>query len=299
MLLFLSCFSLLIFANVAYAQKRIAVVNAINSKAIYKIVDDLKIEFAGTASFNFMDAKIEKKMVAQLEEYDFVLCIGDSFLNAIQLSEKPGLFMFIDDPIKRDLTSNRSIPLTKMTGISVQLSPKAQFNILEKVLPECTRIGLVYDLSKSSQIVDDLMKEGKNRGYTFIEEMVNPDSNILSSFQKIRESVDAFLLLVDSTVVNTASFPSIVKFSVLNKIPVIGFNQSMSKAGLLLSIHLDMNSFAKTVTNQIKRYLSGEVTQSTPIHYPEYVKYSVNIATADAFKVKLNSDILKEAENKF
>lgn len=186
---------------------------------------------------------------------------------------------------------SRAVVLTTEIPIATQL------DWVRRVLPNARNVGVVYQPDNSQKRIDQARAEAKRLGIKLISRKVQSPSEIPDALASLSREIDVLWGLQDRTVISPATAKSLLVFSYRNKIPFVGLSKAWVKAGALYALdrnYREMGAQSAEIGMEIIR--SGEVKEPT-IRFPERVVYSLNSAAADHMKLKLDPELLENAEN--
>jgi len=159
------------------------------------------------------------------------------------------------------------------------------------VLPKSRDLGVLLGNPYPS-LINELHREAGKFGKRIIIERVEDDFS--KSLSKLLSRIDSLLLLPDTTVINRTTINSLVLDSYHKQIPLLGYSQSLVKAGAMLAIFSTPEQLGEDSAKLIARIASGK---RIAIHnYPQQFTISVNYKLSRAYGISIPSE--KELHDK-
>ena len=208
----------------------------------------------------------------------------------------PIVFGAVTDPVAAKVVISLDKPGTNVTGVS-DLNPfEAQFEMMQKVVPNAKKIGIVYNTSEvNSQVQVDMAKEfGAKLGYEIITGPVINSNEVLQAAQVLAgKNIDAFYVITDNTVAQAIN--SLSQVAINSKIPTIVAEDSQVEGGCLISIGIDYKIHGYQAGEMAVRVLKGADPSVMPIEYQKDLKVVINSATQKALGIEIPEEYTKDA----
>jgi len=277
--------------------KDIPIYNAIFGKFLSKI----KKEKSGVIVKKFIAADKEATKADLLTfAPDVIFSVGTKATYiAKEIPGVPKIFTMVVNPIGEGFCTKEGDPLEDMTGILITVSPKMQFELLKKLMPNVKNIGVVYDPSKSSLTVNEGVKVGDEMGLIIGNIPVSDPSKVPDKIESLKGKIDVLWGVVDDTVYNKNSMEFILLFCFRNKIPLIGFSPNQVKAGALFAIYCDYPLLGEQAGAIAAEILSGKSVKEIPLQTPARVKFAINKRAAKLNGISIPSSLLRRADKVF
>jgi putative ABC transport system substrate-binding protein len=202
----------------------------------------------------------------------------------------PVIFSMVLHPPKSMLKADN------LTGVSLNIPVKTQFEYLNKILPKSKKIGVLYNPEENGRIIKKAVQIAGQLGYILTIFPIKSPKDIL----KISDlKIDVLWLIPDMTVCQ----PTIIKHILLNalkqKIPVIGISPSYVKAGALFALSCDYEDIGHQSGELAIKILNGKTSKHTHINVPRKTKLYLNIAVMKRLGLIISDQILNSAEEVF
>lgn len=240
---------------------------------------------------------IAKKFVGDKVDLIISITTPATQIVAANTTDIPIVFSAVTDPVAAKIVESLEKPGTNISGVS-DLNPfEAQFEMLQKVVPDAKKIGIVYNTSEvNSQVQVDKAKEfGAKFGYEVITAPIINSSEVLQAAQTLAgKKIDAFYVITDNTV--ATSINSLSKVAIDNKIPTIVAEDSQVEGGCLISIGIDYKIHGYQAGEMAVRVLKGANPAETPVEFQKDLIVVINSETQKALGLTLPEEYTKNAK---
>ena len=193
--------------------------------------------------------------------------------NAAEDKDIPVIFTAITDPVAAGLDAGN------ITGTSDKLPVEAQLDLIRRMQPDATVIGIIYTTSEPNSVSAIAEYQEKCADYGFEVEVigVTAQSEVTQAADTlIGKKVDAFSNLTDNNVVGV--LPSILEKTDEAGIPVYGSEVEQVKLGCVASAGIDYIQLGIQTGMMAAKVLTGEAT-AEEIPYETISEYSIYINT--------------------
>jgi putative ABC transport system substrate-binding protein len=151
-------------------------------------------------------------------------------------------------------------------GISLNLPAGMQLEAIHKILPGARRIGLLFDPVHNSGFRDQA-REGTPPGVSLVPVAVSSRRDIPAVLKRNFAEVDALWLVPDRTITTESLIQYIIRESIYNKVPVIGYNRFFYESGAVLSFIFDYREIGSQSGEEVLQVLSGHPCSRKPPLY--------------------------------
>lgn len=179
-----------------------------------------------------------------------------------------------------------------IAGISIDVPPERVFSELRRLIPDVKRVGLLYDSRKTSFMVRDIIKAAKTRGITIVEGTVSSPRSVISKINAMKNKIDVFWMLPDSTVIVPETVEYMLLFSLENSIPVITFAEKYVEMGALMSLSINPLDAGKHAGEMARKVINGEGAGDISKNGPAKVSMTINSSVARNLGVTLSNEVV-------
>lgn len=165
------------------------------------------------------------------QDYTALVAIGPQALTTFlpYAGEVPLLYGLVLNPEKLLLPGGGAV-----CGVSLYLQPEEQFLAIRAHLPDLSRLGVIYDPNNNQDWFDAAAAVASRMGLTltpFKVVQLAGQLNVIGDW----EQTDALLFIPDRTIVAKSVIQYLIKQALLQRKPVIGYNQFFLDSGAAFS----------------------------------------------------------------
>ncbi len=275
----------------AYAEKTAVVIKSQNLSAYNKVAKGFqdeclknKITIKSIYDLNGK-MKVGQKIVRKVRKQkpDIILAIG--VLAATVVKEKiediPIVFCMVINHARFELSK------PNITGISTEIAIEDQLEGFQSILGQFKNMGVIYDPSKTGNIIENTEKKVENAGINLVKYAVDSSKEVSEAMENLIGKIDALWLLPDSTVVTKKSFSYIKLTTLENKVPLLCTSDVFVKAGALVSVSADHKGIGRQAEELARKILERSTIGSLGIVYPDHFKITINTDTAEKLGLEL------------
>ncbi|GBC60197.1 hypothetical protein DENIS_1148 [Desulfonema ishimotonii] len=143
-------------------------------------------------------------------------------------------------------------------GIPLQIPVQAQVRLIGRTLPGVKRIGLLYDPKYNTAFFNRARESATIEGLQIVPLEISSKKEIPGLLEKEWASVDCLWMIPDRTIISESVIQYIIKESLLNKTPVIGYNRFFYESGAALSFIFDYETLGVQTARLVLSIAGGE-----------------------------------------
>ncbi len=222
---------------------------------------------------------------------DGVLAIGlDALMHVRAIKELPVVYTMApylpsDIPVRENIS-----------GVSMDISPAAYIDTMIAVFPNAKRIGLIYNPKKTEPFVVEALQAARLKGVEIISKISYASRDVPSFIDSLKDKIDVFWMLPDTTVVNPETVNYMLLFSFQNKVPIFAFSKKYVEMGALAALNIDPFDLGAQA-GDIMRTLLYEKGVKVPIRVnARKTVMIINKKVADKLGVRIKHEILRKAD---
>jgi putative tryptophan/tyrosine transport system substrate-binding protein len=286
----------------AYNQTYKGVLDGLGDKG-YKKGVNLDIDYKNVEQDKELALKTALYFVKK--RVDLILTLGTgSTLAALEATEKkpiPIVFSIVGDPKATGIIRNYEDSGKNITGVSMKVDLKEQFNMVKEVLPEMETLGIIYCTEMPQAVVT-----GKEATTTATKLGWKPltVSVTKSDLPKLEKIVDSLAKKVDSIYISTdpimnlpENLQTIIRVSDKHKIPVVSVTKKDVEDGVLMAVHCDFYEIGRQAADPMVQILSGVNVRTIPSQKPIINKLSLNLKKAKDLNIKIKRQVILKTNN--
>ncbi|MBI5874992.1 MAG: ABC transporter substrate-binding protein [Deltaproteobacteria bacterium] len=297
-------FSLLIMPPFAYAGD-VAAVKSVDIVPYREAVNGFKnVVNKRVHEYVIMDEKgMDNSVVLRLKEQktDLIFALGTDALALAkgEFKNTPVVFAFVLNPdavIGKDIDA---VAQGNIKGIDMIAPPMEQFNALLEIAPKVKRIGVIYDPSKTQDIINDAAIAAKSLGLTLVTREIKSGGEAIDAVSDMEGKIDALWMAPDTTAITRESIEYMLLFSFRNRVPVIGISDKYVKEGALLALSFDSEDMGRQAGEVAMKILEGGDTTHIHLLKPRKLKLSINLNTAEKLGLNISERVISKADKKY
>lgn len=209
-----------------------------------------------------------------------------SAYNACLNTEIPVVYSAISDPIGAGIANEDGSSVGNITGTSDALPVEEQLTMIRKMMPEATKIGIMYTTSEANSIstIEEYKRLSSDYGFTIVESGISSIADVSLAAADLVTKVDCISNLTDNTVVEALQV--VLEYANKAGIPVFGSEVEQVKNGCVAAMGLDYFELGKQTGKMAVRILKGE-KKAREIPFEIFKGASLYINTEAAGKINL------------
>ena len=182
--------------------------------------------------------------------------MAQAAFNAAEGKNIPVIFTAVTDPVLAQIDKGN------ITGTSDMLPVDAQLKLIRALMPEATKIGILYTTSETnSEAAIAIYEElAGNYGFEIVKTGISVAADIPLAIDGLLAKVDCISNLTDNTVVG--SLPIILEAANKKGIPVFGSEIEQVKIGCIAAEGLEYYDLGKQTGKMAAKVLKGEAIAS-------------------------------------
>ncbi|HIZ52133.1 MAG TPA: ABC transporter substrate-binding protein [Candidatus Pseudomonas excrementavium] len=257
--------------------------------------DKLKWQYQTAQGNTATAGQIARKFVG--DRPDVIVAIATPSAQAVVASTKsvPVVFAAVTDPVAAQLVRNWEPSGTNVTGVSDELELDRQMELVKRVLPDATRVGMVYNPGEANSVVvvERLRELLPEMGMTLVEAAAPRTVDVGSAARSLVGKVDVIYTNTDNNVVS--AYESLVKVGMDTKTPLIASDTDSVKRGAIAALGIDYYQHGVQAGKVAVRILQGEAPGSIAPQKTGELSLYLNRSAAAAQGVTLSQELLDSA----
>lgn len=174
----------------------------------------------------------------------------------------PTIFTAVTDPVAAGFASSDGTAAGEITGTSDALPIKAQLETIRAMMPEASKIGILYTTSEVNSIsaIEIYKSLAGDYGFEIVESGISTTADIPLALDALLGKVDCLTNLTDNTVVSALALV-LDKANAAGK-PVFGSEIEQVKLGCVAAEGLDYIALGRQTGLMAAKVLRGEAKAS-------------------------------------
>ena len=210
--------------------------------------------------------------------------------------EIPILITAVTDPVEAGLAEAWEASNTNVTGTSDMTPIKEQLTLLKELLPEASKVGILYNTSEiNSEIqVEQAKEQGEGMGLEIITTGVTNANEIPQALNALLDQVEVLYLPTDNLV--ASSLPLIINETDQKGIPVIGSEKAHIEGGALATEGIDYYELGFQTALMAVDVINGKQPGDLPISTLEKTQLVINRDSAESLGIDIPKSLLERGE---
>ena len=232
------------------------------------------------------------------QDLDLVLAVATPVAQAVAqaITDKPVLFTAVTDAVAAELVDSNEKPGGNLTGTSDMAPIDEQLKLLQQIVPDAKKVGIVYASGEvNSEVqVEAAEKAAPELGLEIVSTTVTTANDIQQATEALGD-VDAIYVPTDNMVVS--GIASLVQVAEAKQIPVIGAESGTVEGGAVATLGIDYEQLGyQTGEMALKILQDGGDPATMPVEVSKTFTYVVNPGAAERMGVTIPKEILDQAE---
>lgn len=228
--------------------------------------------------------------VSKGSDYLFAIATPAAQSLANVVTDKPLLFSSVSDPVEAGLVAELDEPGANVTGTTDAGPIEDQVKLLQAVVPEASRVGLVYNSGEANSVSEatKATEALEAAGIEVVEGTVvntNDISQVMNSL--VNEDLDAIFTVTDNTIASAMAL--VGDIAVEAGLPIIGGSKDMTLANGLATYGLDYYELGKQTAQMLVEIIEAEGA-TIPVQSAANLELVINEENAEKLGLDL-SDI--------
>lgn len=238
------------------------------------------------------------------ENYDLVCTIATpSSVAAYEVLKDSGIpliYTAVSYPYEAGLSNENGMPIGEVTGTSDALAIPEQLEMIERMLPEAKKIGILYSVNEVNSVtaVKEYERISKAFGFEIVAEPVDSLDRVEKLTEELCKKVDCICNITDNTIVSKNK--SIIKIANSHSVPVFGSEVEQVREGCIAAMGLDYYSLGVQTGHMAAKVLLGE-KKASEMPYETFYNPSlyINNVALNKNKILIDESLYDEASRIF
>jgi putative ABC transport system substrate-binding protein len=260
-----------------------------------------KQQRAGIHQYVLKDGSDRERLLAEIRQRQpsLILTLGSAATALAQtdLKDTPVVFCMVLNPQAGGFVQSMQSSGNNLTGASLDVPVRVQFEALQLLIPSVKRIGVFYNPAETDKIIQPAVKIAASMGLELIPIVVSAPEQLQVLGDTLRSrNLDALWSVADSTVfASSRSVEFLLRRTLDARIPFMGLSSEFVKAGALIALSVDYKDIGFQCGEQAVQVLRGSAPSSLPITVPRKVTLHINLNFARALGLPVPPQVLEKA----
>ena len=234
--------------------------------------------------------KLGRKIRASPAKLVVAIGLKAALAAKLEILDIPIISCMVLAPSKYDLTRDN------MTAVSLWIPIKKQFSLIKTLVPDLKRIGVLFDLTKTKDTVQQAKALASKQDLQLLARPVSSPEDVPATLRSLLPNIDVLWLIPDSTVLTEDSLDFLLNTTLEAHIPVLGFSSGLVRSGALAGLYINYSKVGKQVAGLAEELLKGESIPQGTLLPPEHVSLAINRQIAQYLGIAVPPQLLADAE---
>lgn len=204
-------------------------------------------------------------------------------------SDVPVVFTAVTDPVSAKLVDTMETPNGIATGTSDMSPISKQVELLQKVMPDVKKVGIMYTTNeRNSEVqVEEAQKEFAKAGIEVITKGISSTNDVQDTAKSLMSQTEVLFIPTDNMIVSAISL--ITELSKEMKVPVVGGSADVVDQGVLFTYGANYEALGRQTAKLAVRIIKGEDVSKVAAEYPKALNVVANDDMAKTLGIDLSS----------
>ncbi|MBK7140795.1 MAG: ABC transporter substrate-binding protein [bacterium] len=228
---------------------------------------------------------------------DLILTTGTSATEFAKKNFKdiPIVFSSVMYPIVSGFVESFNRPGGNITGASLSIPPKTQFEYFKMIVPNLKAIGVLYT-DNTESLIPQAKQVAKNLNLELIAIRVSNEKELPAAFDSLARTVQGIWSLADANLFSPQSTKFILINALRRGIPLMGFSRNVVESGALFALDFDYKAVGRQAGEIASQILRGAHADNISVTTPDIIWFHYNEKTAQHINVVIPNDLVSVAK---
>ncbi len=204
-------------------------------------------------------------------------------------TDVPVLFTAVTDPVSAKLVKTMEKPEGIATGTSDMSPISKQVELLQKVMPNVKKVGIMYTTNeRNSEVqVEEAKKEFAKAGIDVLTKGISSTNDVQDTAKSLMSQTQVLFIPTDNMIVSAISL--ITELSKEMKVPVVGGSADIVEQGVLFTYGANYEALGRQTAKLAVRIIKGEDVSKVSSEYPKTLNVVANDDMAKTLGIDLTS----------
>ncbi len=204
-------------------------------------------------------------------------------------TDVPVLFTAVTDPVSAKLVKTMENPEGIATGTSDMSPISKQVELLQKVMPNVKKVGIMYTTNeRNSEVqVEEAQKEFAKAGIDVLTKGISSTNDVQDTAKSLMSQTQVLFIPTDNMIVSAISL--ITELSKEMKVPVVGGSADIVEQGVLFTYGANYEALGRQTAKLAVSIIKGEDVSKVSAEYPKTLNVVANDDMAKTLGIDLTS----------
>lgn len=209
--------------------------------------------------------------------------------------ELPTVFCSVMYPVISGFVESFTRPGRNLTGASLSIPPKTQFEYFKMILPNAKTIGVLYT-DNTASLIPPAKVVARSQGLELIALKVTSEKEIPAKLDTLVAQVDGLWSLADPVLFGPQTTKYILINALKRGIPLMGFSRFLVESGALFALDFDYKAVGRQAGEMVNEIFRGARPESISVTTPDVIWFHYNEKTAQHMNIKIPEQLVAVAK---
>lgn len=228
---------------------------------------------------------------------DAVLTVGSAATEYAQKQFKsvPIVFSSVMYPIVSGFVESFNRPGRNITGASLSIPAKTQFEYFRMIIPELKSVGVLYT-DNTASLIPPSRAVAKSLGLELVAINVSSEKELPAAFDSLTKCVQGIWSLADPQLFSPQSTKYILINALRKGVPLMGFSRNVVESGALFALDFDYKAVGRQAGEIVCQVLRGGRPENISVTTPDIIWFHYNENTAQHINIKIPEQLVAVAK---
>lgn len=226
-----------------------------------------------------------------------IVTVGSSATRLARNSfpDTPIVFCAVKYPVLSGFVESLNQPGGNVTGASLNIPTDIQFSYFKRIVPDLTRLGVLYTANTSS-LIPSAEKIAARQGLTLVPILVESNKDLPKAIDSLASTVQGIWSVADPNLFSSKSTRYILLNALRKRIPFMGFSRNVVESGALFALDFDYKAVGFQAGQIANKILAGARPDSINVTNADVLWFHYNENTAKHIDVTIPEELVAVAK---
>ena len=182
-----------------------------------------------------------------------------------------------------------------ITGVHLESSPRKSLETMRRLLPNISRVGVVYNPSLNEENMNEAHKIAKSMNVELVSISCKNIGEAIKAIPSLADRVDIMWMIPDAVTASSKVFEMMLATSLKRGVPLFALSRKHVSQGALAALSADYYENGRQAGRMASRIARGKSPSSIADEYSFKSRLVINLNTAKTLGLDLNQQIISEA----
>ena len=210
-------------------------------------------------------------------------------------SDIPIVFSSVMYPVVSGFVESFNHPGSNVTGASLSIPPRTQFEYFKTIIPKLKTIGVLYT-SNTASMIPPAQVVARSCGLELIALKVDSEKDLAARVDSITKVAQGLWSLADPSLFTPQSTKYILINALRRGTPLMGFSRILVESGALFALDFDYKAVGRQAGEIACQILKGANPANISVTTPDIVWFHYNEKTAQHMAIKMPDSLVAIAK---